>query len=65
MNNMLNMLSQLRQNPASMLKQFGIPAELMNDPEAIIRYMMNNGQITQAQYDNAVRMAGQIKNLMQ
>lgn len=34
------------------------------DPRQQIQQMMNSGRITQAQYDNAVRMAQQFQKLM-
>lgn len=54
---MLQMLSQLKSNPMSMLKQYGIPQDIANNPQAIIQHLMNNGRISQEQYNNAVNMA--------
>lgn len=34
------------------------------DPRQQIQQLMNSGRITQAQYDNAVRMAQQFQKLM-
>lgn len=40
-------ISQLKQNPASFLKQAGynIPAEIAGNPAAIIQHLVNSGQI--------------------
>lgn len=58
--NPMQMLSQLRSNPLAMLQKAGynIPQNL-NDPQAIIQHLMNSGQITQQQMNNAQRMANQ------
>ena len=51
-------VQQLRQNPAQMLRQAGlnIPAN-MNDPNAIIQHLMNSGQVSQEQYEQARQAA--------
>lgn len=58
MNNPMQMLQQLRQNPVQVLRQAGlnIPDNL-SDPNAIIQHLMNSGQISQAQYTRAREMA--------
>ena len=60
--NPMQMLQQLRQNPAAVLRQAGlnIPANL-NDPNAIIQHLMNSGQVSQQRYEQARRMAEQFK----
>lgn len=62
MNNMMNMmnimqmLSQVKSNPAAVLgRRFNLPQNLTN-PNDILQYLMNTGQITQANY-NAANMA--------
>lgn len=42
-------LNICRQNPAQFLMQmrFGIPAEISNDPEAIVQHLMNTGRMSQ------------------
>lgn len=56
--NPLAMLSQLRSNPLGLLRQFGfnVPGNV-NGPDAIIQHLMNSGQISQAQYEQARQMA--------
>lgn len=58
--NILNMLPQLKQNPIALLQKVGlnIPANMTN-PQQMIQHLMNSGQITQQQYDNACQMAKQ------
>lgn len=57
MNNIMQMLSQLKANPAAVLSQrFNIPQNMMNNPNDIIQHLINTGQVTQQQY-NAVNQA--------
>ena len=56
--NFTQLLSQLRTNPMSVLRQAGynVP-ESLNNPQQIIQHLMNSGQITQEQVNNAQMMA--------
>lgn len=54
---LLQMVQQLKANPMAMLGQFGVPQNISNDPQAVIQNLMNNGKITQDQYNNAMQMA--------
>lgn len=57
MNNIMQMLSQLKANPAALLSQrFNIPQNMMNNPNDIIQHLINTGQVNQQQY-NAVNQA--------
>lgn len=59
MNNMMmQMLQILQQNPVQFLRSRGlnVPQDLSN-PNAIIQYLMNTGQVSQQQYQNARMMA--------
>ena len=51
------MISQLRQNPAALLKQAGlnIPSG-MNDPQQIIQHLLNSGQVPQQRYQQIMQM---------
>ena len=60
MNNPMQMLNQLKQNPMQFLGQLNVPQNIMNDPNAIIQHLMNNGKISQEQYNQAVNMAKQM-----
>lgn len=54
--NIMEMANQFRQNPMAMLQQrYNIPAN-MNDPNQIIQYLLNTGQVSQAQVNNAMQM---------
>lgn len=60
-NNPIQMLAQLKSNPLGMLRQagFNVPDNI-NDPNAIIQHLMNSGQISQSQYNQARSMAQQL-----
>lgn len=56
MNNLLSMYQQFRANPMQMLaKKYNLPNNL-NDPNEIIQYLLNSGQITQQQVNQAMQM---------
>ena len=60
--NPMQMLQQLRQNPAQMLRQAGLNVpDNLNDPNQIIQHLMNSGQISQQRYEQARQMAAQFK----
>lgn len=56
-NQMMQMLMQLKGNPAAILSQFGIPQNIINSPRDILQHMLNKRQISQDQYDKAVKQA--------
>lgn len=60
MNNMnfMQMLQQLRQNPMQMLAQrFNVPQNMnLNNPNEILQYLLNSGQISQNQVNQANAM---------
>lgn len=58
MGNMMQMLSQLKQNPLALLQRAGynIPANI-NNPQQIIQHLTQTGQINQAQLNQAQQMA--------
>ena len=57
-NNMMQMLTQLKQNPLALLQRagFNIPANL-NSPQQIIQHLTQTGQINQNQLNQAQQMA--------
>ena len=66
MNNILNMISQFRQNRMAMLmRKFNIPQNIQN-PQDIVQHLLDSGQISQEQLNNAMRMKNnpQFKNFM-
>jgi len=60
--NPMQLLQQLRQNPAQVLRQAGmnVPANI-TDPNAIIQHLMNSGQVTQESYNQARQMAARFR----
>lgn len=62
-NNLMYQLQALRQNPMQFLMQrrFNVPQNIASDPNAIIQHLMNTGQISQAQYNQAAQMAKQFQ----
>ena len=64
MGNMMQMLSQLKQNPAALLQQagFNIP-ENINGPQAILQHLTQTGQINQNQLNQAQQMAQMFGNM--
>lgn len=41
----------------AILGQFGVPQNIANDPRSVIQFLMNNGKISQNQYNNAIAQA--------
>lgn len=66
MNNMtdiMGMLQRLKANPVQFLLQrrFNVPANIGNDPNAILNHLMQSGQISQQQVNQAYQMAQRFK----
>ena len=61
-NQIMSMYNKLRNNPSQILGTFGIPQNIINNPQAILQHLMNSGRITQDQYNEAVRMANSFKS---
>ena len=56
-NSMMSMLGQLKQDPRKVLMQrFNIPENVGNDPQSIIQHLMNTGQVSQEQFNQAMQM---------
>lgn len=52
----MQMYQQFRQNPMAMLSQkYNIPQNL-NDPNEIIQHLLNTGQVSQLQVNQAMSM---------
>ena len=50
------MIAQFFKNPMAMLtQQYNIPKN-MNNPDDILQYLLNSGQVTQAQVNQAMSM---------
>lgn len=62
-NNMMQMLMQLKSNPMAVLGQrFNLPQN-MNDPNAILQHLLNTGQVSQSQVNQAMQMRNQFKGM--
>lgn len=61
--NMMQMLSQFKSNPMSFLLQrrMNVPANISNDPGAVLNHLLSTGQITQEQVNSAYQMAQRFK----
>ena len=60
--NPMQMLQQLQQNPAQMLRRAGLNVpDNLNDPNQIIQHLMNSKQVTQQRYEQARQMAAQFR----
>lgn len=57
-NQMMQLYQQIRQNPMQVLAQrFNIPQGVnLNDPNSIIQHLLNTGQISQSQVNQAMGM---------
>lgn len=54
--------TQLKQNPNQILQQLNIPAEYANNPQGAIQFLMNNGKISQSQFNAANSQLKQLQN---
>lgn len=59
---LFNVYSQFLQNPNQLLQQLNIPQEYMKDSQSAIQYLMNNGRLTQEQYNYANQQLKQLQN---
>lgn len=59
---LFNGVQNFRRNAASIQGQMGIPKELVNNPDGVIQFLMNSGKISQAQFNQAMQMANQLKS---
>jgi len=59
--NMMQMVQQLKANPAQFLMQtkYKIPQNMMNDPNAMVNYLVSSGQVSQEAYNRVYNMARQ------
>ena len=62
MNNIFNAVNQIKSNPMQFFMQnkLNVPQDIANDPNKIIQHLMNNGSISQEQYNQAINMAKQL-----
>lgn len=59
----MNFYQRFRQNPMQMLSQkFNIPQNVnMSNPNDIIQHLLNTGQVSQDQVNNAMKMRNQFR----
>lgn len=65
--NMLQRFQQFAANPVaglmSMNPNLSIPQSIQNNPEAVVKHLINTGQMTQEQYNQLSQTANQLKNM--
>lgn len=59
----MQMVQQFKANPMQLLMQrkLNVPANITNDPSAIINHLLQTGQISQEQVNRAYQQLGQFK----
>lgn len=63
--NPLYQQSQHFGGPANMFQRFQqFRQSFQGNPQEQVQQLLNSGKVSQAQYDNAVRMANQLKQMM-
>lgn len=64
--NMIQKFNEFRQNPigAFMGTNINIPQNLGNNPEAMVNYLRNSGQMSEEQFNQLSQMANQFQNIM-
>lgn len=63
--NFMQMFGQFRQNPAQFLIQqkFSIPQSVGNNPQQIVQYLLDSGQINQQMVNRAQQMMPQFNQM--
>lgn len=61
-NQLQSQLNQLKSNPRSFLIQrnINIPQQYLNNPEEAVKYLLNNGYMSQEQYNQLNQMASKL-----
>lgn len=64
--NFMQMFGQFRQNPTQFLIQqkFNIPQNMANNPQAIVQHLLDSGQISQQQVNQARQMLPQFNQML-
>ena len=62
-NTMMQMLQSLKSNPMQFILQnrFNVPANILNNPEAMLNHLLSTGQISQQRVNMAYQMMNQYK----
>lgn len=63
---MMQKFNQFRQNPIGAMMQMGfnVPPHLQNNPQGIVNYLRNSGQMSEDQFNQFSQMAKQFQNNM-
>ena len=57
--NPMQMIQQIRQNPAAMLKQAGMTIpDGMSNPQQIVQHLVQSGQVSNARLQSVMQMMG-------
>ena len=61
-NGMMSQFNSFMHNPMQFLSQrkINVPQQFVNDPHGAVQYMLNNGQMSQAQLNKLTQMAQQM-----
>lgn len=64
MQGLMSQFGNFRKNPMQMFaqKKMNIPQNIQGNPQQIIQYMMNNGTVSQEQFNAAKKMAEQVQS---
>lgn len=62
-NQLMQNLQQLKSNPVNFLMQrkFNVPANMANDPSAILNHLLQTGQVSQDAVNRAYQQMCQLK----
>lgn len=62
-NNMMTMFQTFAKNPMKYLisQRLNVPQNIQNDPQAIVRHLMNSGQMSQSQFNDLNQFAKQLQ----
>ena len=62
-NQMMQMLGQLKANPMQFLMQrrMNVPANIANDPNALVNHLLQTGQVSQDAVNRAYQQLGQFR----
>lgn len=62
-NQLSTLCSQLKQNPIQFLmsRRLNVPMNIANDPQAILNYLMQSGQVSQSQVNAAYQQMSQFR----
>lgn len=64
--NLIQRFNRFKQNPLGELMglNINVPQNLGGNPEAIVNYLRNSGQMTEEQFNELSQMANQFQNIM-